>query len=676
MAPTLSCDNEYIITALLVAKWRRECHSLWGFVQEFWNEVPGTGKLVTNWHLEFLCNELQAIAERVFNGEPVLHDLIINVSPGCSKSSICSILFPAWLWSRMPSCRILSASHADDLVMDLANKSRWVIKSEKYRATFPQIEFREDQDSKGYYANTAGGDRKTCTVGGKSPVGFHGSFLICDDILDPKRATSEADTKTAKEFVTDILPSRKIDKAITPTILIMQRLRVGDPTDVMLEESRKEGAIPVRHICLPAELDDNIQPPELAAKYVDGLMDPSRLSRTVLNAFRSHGTLYYATQFLQRPFRKGGGLFKPTYFNHRVKAAPYAAKRVRFWDRAATHDAGCNTAGVLMARSEEGNLYVEHVELGKWEPDERDQRIVATAHRDRTRYGPHNEPTIYIEHEPGSSGIDAYKATARKLAGFKVRPDRPTGSKETRAEPFSSECASGNVYIVEDGCNTWDIQGYIDELCAFPSGMLRDQVDASSGGANLLLGKTPPLAANVFRSVKIGPTNGKKPPLRLIVCCRDDLPEIAIETQPAIFVSLFTPGNPNGEAPACGLSNRLDTVILKFADIDPADYQDRWQTEQVNGVAIAEAVMDRLQGKRLWSSLLRKRTVQPEIIVIQGEGEEDRRPLSLACGVSDAMSLPRSVVIQWRDRDATFSGQPPNKHVWSMTKASRNMVVS
>jgi hypothetical protein len=45
---------------------------------------------------------------------------------------------------------------------------------------------------------------------------------------------------------------------------------------------------------------------------------------------------------------------------------------------------------------------------------------------------------IWIEHEPGSSGVDAYKHTARQRAGFTVRPDRPTGAKEVRAEPWAS----------------------------------------------------------------------------------------------------------------------------------------------------------------------------------------------------------------------------------------------
>ena len=110
------------------------------------------------------------------------------------------------------------------------------------------------------------------------------------------------------------------------------------------------------------------------------------------------------------------------------------------WDRAATPDGGCYTAGTLLAFAD-GNWYIEHVVHGRWEPDTRDDQILAAALRDRQRDGPHHEPVIYIEQEPGSSGVDAVKHIVRKLNGFCAYGDRPTGPKEVRAEPWASQCA-------------------------------------------------------------------------------------------------------------------------------------------------------------------------------------------------------------------------------------------
>jgi predicted phage terminase large subunit-like protein len=63
-----------------------------------------------------------------------------------------------------------------------------------------------------------------------------------------------------------------------------------------------------------------------------------------------------------------------------------------------------------------------------------------------------------------------------------IRPDRPTGDKVTRAEPFADQVFSGNVICLNRG---WT-RSYLQELKAFPKGRLRDQVDASSGAFSKL----------------------------------------------------------------------------------------------------------------------------------------------------------------------------------------------
>jgi len=159
----------------LIASICRE--SFVDFVKEFWSSIVPED-LIWNWHMDLICEELQYMAELVFAGEPKEHDLIINISPGSTKSTISSVMFPAWTWTRMPSARHICASHTyTPLGIDLSRKTRDVIQSEKYQLCFPDIELRDDQNTKGFFQNTKGGYRLTVTVGGKSPVGMHGHFL-------------------------------------------------------------------------------------------------------------------------------------------------------------------------------------------------------------------------------------------------------------------------------------------------------------------------------------------------------------------------------------------------------------------------------------------------------------------------------------------------------------------
>ncbi len=106
------------------------------------------------------------------------------------NSSVWSVLLPCWAWANMPEARIITGSHTDILVTDLAAYSRDVMKGNTYRLLYPAVELTEVQDSKGYYRNTRGGERFTCTVAGKSPTGHHAHYVNFDDPFDPMKILS------------------------------------------------------------------------------------------------------------------------------------------------------------------------------------------------------------------------------------------------------------------------------------------------------------------------------------------------------------------------------------------------------------------------------------------------------------------------------------------------------
>ena len=524
------------------------------FVRHFWDTVPSSQPLVWNWHMSVICAEMQTPAERVFASQPCQYDSGFNMPFGTSKSSLCSILFQPWTWTRMPQARHMTGTHTEPLGADLAGKSMAVIESDLYKECFPEIKLVKRSDS--HFTNEHGGERRICTVGGKTPTGFHAHFLGVDDPIDPKGAMSEAELSNAASFMTNVLPSRKVTPKEVPwTYIVAQRLGKGDPTEVMIKHSQKEGTIPFRRVCLPGELSDDVWPPELKGEYIDGLLDPVLLPRRMLNDYRARGSYFYASQVMQNPLALGGGMFKEHYFNRRLPAAPYEVQwRIRYWDRAATDQGGCATAGVLMSYKE-GIYYVEHCVHGHWEPDERNQRMRACALRDRNRYGKY-EPEIWVEREGGSSGRDAWKGVVRALEGFYVREDTVTGSKDRRAEPWSSQCAAGNVVVIDDG--TWDVNGYIEEHCLFKPtpgkriGSRVDRVDASDGAFNIKVNAR--MAGSLY---VVGPRGGvafKKGCLRIVVCSREELESLMIEDHPCILVFFEDPRyeDEGEESAVCG----------------------------------------------------------------------------------------------------------------------------
>ena len=69
--------------------------SFFEFLKEFWDTIIPE-EPVWNWHVEYMCSQLQQMAERVFLNESKRYDLIVNISPGSTKSTIASVAFPSW----------------------------------------------------------------------------------------------------------------------------------------------------------------------------------------------------------------------------------------------------------------------------------------------------------------------------------------------------------------------------------------------------------------------------------------------------------------------------------------------------------------------------------------------------------------------------------------------------
>lgn len=275
------------------------------FIQEFWAEIIPEDP-VWGWYIPYIAGELQELAQYVLKREKKPYDLLINIPPGMTKSTICTVMFPAWLWAVDPTLRVLTASYSSSLSLDHAVRSRDIISSAKYKSYFGDISLKADQNNKGHYKNNFNGERLATSVGGAS-TGFHAHFIIVDDPLNAKEAASEADRKSANDFMDITLSTRKVDKDMTPTILIMQRLHEDDPTGNMLKKKGKK----IKQVCLPAEVGDHVNPPELKERYVDGLLDPQRLSKETLNDMKIDlGSYGYAGQMDQQPAPLDGGIWK------------------------------------------------------------------------------------------------------------------------------------------------------------------------------------------------------------------------------------------------------------------------------------------------------------------------------------------------------------------------------
>lgn len=168
-----------------------------------------------------------------------------------------------------------------------------------------------------------------------------------------------------------------------------------------------------------------------------------------------------------------------------VDEAPADAKAVRFWDLAATEPKPGKdpdwTAGALVA-FKGGQYWIKDLVRTRATPGGVEDLVRQTAEMDGRAVD------IWMEQEPGSSGVNTIHHYATQvLVGFTFRGRRATGSKEVRANPVSSAAQAGNIFLVRARWNG----AFLDEVVSFPGGSHDDQVDAVSGGTEILATQPP-----------------------------------------------------------------------------------------------------------------------------------------------------------------------------------------
>lgn len=443
--------------------------SFYKFVETFWSTIISEDP-VFNWHIQYLCDELQEMAHYIVGRKPKPHDLIINIPPGTTKSTIATIMFPAWLWTQDPTLRIISSSYSQDVSIDQAQKSKDIISSEKYRRLYHEVVIRRDKSGKGFYGNTAGGERYVTSTG-SAVTGKHAHVIINDDPQNPKQAESEPLRTQAVEF-TKTLSTRKVNKKNTPTITIMQRLHEEDVTGYLL----KNKADRIKHICLPAEVSEYVKPAELKDRYVNGLLDPVRLDADVLAEARIDlGSRGYAGQYEQTPTNAQGNIVKREWFG-RISRANFEALRGNavmhfFLDTAYSEYSKKNEndpSGILAACRVGNMMYIYHaMKVWKAFPE-----LIRFLPEYCASWG-YNKMRSTLRIEPKANGISVVDQLRAETHLNVCRTPSPRDSKATRLATASPKVECGRVMLVEGEWN----EDFLDEVCGFPAQVHDEYVD-------------------------------------------------------------------------------------------------------------------------------------------------------------------------------------------------------
>ena len=422
-------------------------------------------------HVDVLVDTLERVAE----GR--LKRLMVFMPPRHGKTETISRLFAGYFVSHRPELEVGLVSYASALAHGFSRHARGFY--EEGGGTLAQ-----DAHAVSEWRTPEGGGLWAAGVGGPlTGRGFH-----CGIIDDPVRGAEEAESDTQRrkshDWYRNVFHTRCEPDA--SVIVVCTRWHEEDLAGWLLKQ--EEEAQERWHILHFDAIHEEESPafPESCTVEPDWrkpgeALCPERFPLEVLDAKRrTMGSRNFGALYQQTPTPPDGLFFRGSWFEY-VDQSPDAARRIRYWDTAGSDGRGDYTCGVLMSKSN-GRFFVEDVTRGQWSPGRRDGHVLATASADRERYGRCGGVQIWMEAEAGVAGADRTQATIRLLAGHSVRAERPTGSKEIRADPLAASCESGNVKIVRGDWNT----AFLDELCSFPYSRNDDQVDAASGAFNRL----------------------------------------------------------------------------------------------------------------------------------------------------------------------------------------------
>lgn len=399
-----------------------------------------------------------------------LKKLMVFEPPRHGKSEMVTIHYPAYRLEREPGLRVIIGSYNETLAAKFSRRVRRLVSG--------RLGVNRERSAVVDWETTGGGGLRAVGVGGG--ITGHGGQLILID--DPVKNREEADSAAYRERVwdwyrDDLYTRLEPGGAI---ILIMTRWHEDDLAGRILASPDGPNWTVVS---LPAIAEEG----DALGRAPGEALCPERYDLAALEdirtVLREHS---FAALYQQRPMPAEGGMFKASWFPRlreadlRADDGQWAAHGplIRYWDRAASDGKGDYTVGLLMGRFD-GRYVVLDVQRGQWETFERERVIEQTAVRDREWWG---AVTIWLEQEPGSSGLDSVRATIRNLAGYAVWAAPVTGQKAARADPFAAQAGAGNVALLE---GPWNV-AFIDELCVFPHGAHDDQVDAASGAFNKL----------------------------------------------------------------------------------------------------------------------------------------------------------------------------------------------
>ncbi len=501
--------------------------SLYEFLKKAWSSIEGDTRFSEGWHIQSICLHLEEAYKRN------IKRLLINIPPRSSKTSIISVAFPAWVWTKDPTQKFMYSSYAQSLSLEHSLKCRRLIESDWYQSLWGhRYGLSSDQRTKSFFENDQKGYRIATSVGSSS-TGKGANFLIADDPNNVKDGKSDLKRKATNSWWDQVWSTRLNNPKEDVKIIVQQRVHQQDVSGHIIENDENDDWV---KLILPMEYEESshcktIYIEELGGVWKDPreeeneLLTPDRFSQKEVEQLKNQlGAYGYAGQFQQRPSPLEGEIIKKGWFKWwKEPHLPEIQLVLQSWDtalRAGEMNAysACTTWGIFYDEN-----YIEHILLlSMWrgrveypELRERAQRLFFD-YRDTEEF---RNPALrgrkvdILLVEGKVSGDSLIQDLNR--GGIAARPFQPEkyGDKMSRVRLITHLIHGGRVWVSAKSPNYNRLYSFAEEFlenCAlFPNAESRDLVDTMTQAllqlrkVNLITHPTDPRRENLENKRKV-----------------------------------------------------------------------------------------------------------------------------------------------------------------------------
>lgn len=452
------------------------------FVRLAWPLVEAEREFLDNWHIRLVCAHLEAVSR----GE--IKRLLINIPPGCMKSRLVGVFWPAWDWIYNGGRKWMNTSYDAFLTRRDAVDSRAIISSKWFQERWGEqadpralarlglksvriINTEETPNTATLYFTNRRGMRFATSMGGKA-TGWHADIQVVDDPTNPsllKRGGEQARTVLEDTILVwkGTFGTRKADPKKFVRVVVMQRLHEMDLAGYEIEHDPS-----YVKVILPMEYDPErpfkSQWGEDPRRVKGELLWPARFDAEAVRVTRFDlGPQNAAAQLDQLPSPEAGSVFQLAWTTNRWKVLPAGGEFIQSWDMSFQDgDENDYVAGHVWYRAGGRFYLVDRVHEKMAFP------TAVQAVKDMSQCWP--EARVKLVEEK-ANGAAICSVLENEIPG--MRRVVPLGSKEARAKAASRYWEAGNVWLPDH--QDW-VPAMVKSFLGFPTAAHDDDVDAAS----------------------------------------------------------------------------------------------------------------------------------------------------------------------------------------------------